>query len=182
MTGEVFERWIAGILPKLPRNTVIVMDNDPYHSVKAEKTPTSAWRKAIILAFLQEKGIAVKEGALEVLLVKAKEFVSNHPVQYRIDLLVANTGREVLRLPPYHCQLNPIELIWAQVKGYVAANNKSFKLPDVKILFDEDLAEVTAQKWQNCIGHVLRQEEDMYQLDNIADEIELEFNRQHRLE
>jgi hypothetical protein len=25
------------------------------------------------------------------------------------------------------------------------------------------------------IGHVLRQEEDMYQLDNIADEMELEF-------
>ncbi|KAH0813318.1 hypothetical protein GEV33_009473 [Tenebrio molitor] len=35
-----------------------------------------------------------------------------------------------------------------------------------KILFDEGLAEV---------GHVLRQEEDMYQLDNIADERELEF-------
>jgi hypothetical protein len=25
------------------------------------------------------------------------------------------------------------------------------------------------------IGHVLRQEEDMYQLDNITDEMELEF-------
>jgi hypothetical protein len=25
------------------------------------------------------------------------------------------------------------------------------------------------------IGHVLRQEENMYQLDNIADEMELEF-------
>ncbi|KAL4119462.1 hypothetical protein QTP88_012269 [Uroleucon formosanum] len=29
-------------------------------------------------------------------------------------------GHEMVRLPPYHCQYNPIELIWAQVKSEVA--------------------------------------------------------------
>ena len=24
-----------------------------------------------------------------------------------------------MRLPPYHCELNPIEMAWAQVKGYI---------------------------------------------------------------
>jgi hypothetical protein len=50
-----------------------------------------------------------------------------------------------------------------------------------KILFDEGLAEVgnnpkVAKLHRSfMIGHVLRQEEDMYQLDNIADEMELDF-------
>jgi hypothetical protein len=30
--------------------------------------------------------------------------------------------------------LNPIELIWAQVKGFVAENNTTFRLKDVKEL------------------------------------------------
>ncbi|PSN29751.1 hypothetical protein C0J52_22234 [Blattella germanica] len=37
----------------------------------------------------------------------------------------------VLRLAPNHCELNPSEYVWAQVKGYVAANNRSFKLSEL---------------------------------------------------
>jgi hypothetical protein len=33
-----------------------------------------------------------------------------------------------------HCELNPIELIWAQVKGFVAKNNTTFRLKDAKDL------------------------------------------------
>lgn len=40
----------------------------------------------------------------------------------------------VARLPPYHCQYNSIELIWAQVKGEVAKNNTTFKFDDVEKL------------------------------------------------
>ena len=31
---------------------------------------------------------------------------------------------EVLHLPPYHCELNAIELIWADEKNFVARENK----------------------------------------------------------
>ena len=27
-----------------------------------------------------------------------------------------------------HCELNPIELVWAQVKGYAAGNDKKFTM------------------------------------------------------
>ena len=46
--------------------------------------------------------------------------------RYRIDQLFKEAGHTVLRLPPYHCDLNPIELIWSQLKRYVAANNVTF--------------------------------------------------------
>lgn len=38
----------------------------------------------------------------------------------------------VLRLPLYNCELNPIELIWAYMKEYVARHNIIFKLDDVR--------------------------------------------------
>jgi hypothetical protein len=45
---------------------------------------------------------------------------------YAIDKLLSEHGHSVLRLPPYHPELNPIELIWVLVKNYVAAHNVTF--------------------------------------------------------
>ena len=35
---------------------------------------------------------------------------------YKIDAIAHRHGVEVLRLPPYHPDLNPIEMIWAYQK------------------------------------------------------------------
>lgn len=39
---------------------------------------------------------------------------------------------EVILLPPDHCQYNPIELIWDQVKNQVATKYKTFKMVDIE--------------------------------------------------
>ena len=54
------------------------------------------------------------------------------PVVYKTDKIANLHGHEVLRTLVRHCELNPIELIWAQVKGFVAKNNTTFRLKDVK--------------------------------------------------
>jgi hypothetical protein len=43
--------------------------------------------------------------------------------------------------------LNPIELIWAQVKGFVAENNKTFRLKDVKELVYGGFGRITKEVW-----------------------------------
>lgn len=58
-------------------------------------------------------------------------------------------GHEVVRLPPYHCQYNPIELIWAQVKGKVAKNNTTFKFDDFEKLLNDALDSVTVDIGKN---------------------------------
>ena len=35
-------------------------------------------------------------------------------------------GHEVVCIPPYHCELNPIELCWSQVKGYIKEHNRIY--------------------------------------------------------
>ena len=59
--------------------------------------------------------------------------------KYVIDDVAAEQGFEVLHSPVGHCELNPIKLIWAQVKGRVARLNQTFQLKDVKQLVHESL-------------------------------------------
>lgn len=42
MNSDNFHEWFESIIPRLERNSVIVMDNAPYHSVRSEKIPTNA--------------------------------------------------------------------------------------------------------------------------------------------
>lgn len=65
-------------------------------------------------------------------------------------------GHEVIRLPPYHCQYNPIELIWAQIKREVEENNCTFKIRDVMKLLEDAIKNVTIEDWQNCVAHAER--------------------------
>jgi len=50
---------------------------------------------------------------------------------------------EVIRLPSYHCQYNPIEMMWAQVKRQIATKNITFKMVDVEKLMHETIDLIT---------------------------------------
>lgn len=79
-------------------------------------------------------------------------------------------GHEVVRLPPYHCEYNPIELIWAQVKGQVAAKNFTFKMKNVEDLVNKALDDVTMTDWKKCSDHCNKiQEEDLIK-EGLRDE------------
>ena len=51
-----------------------------------------------------------------------------------MDEMAICYAKTVLRLPPYHCEPNPIELILEQMKGFLARKNKTFELCDVEEL------------------------------------------------
>lgn len=165
MNAEVFEKWFASVLDRIEPNSVIVMDNASYHSRRLEKLPTSAWRKAEIADWLKSKNIDYDESMLKVELLNIARLHKSAFNKYVVDEMARERGITVLRLPPYHCELNPIELIWAQVKGYVARNNTTFKLNDVKVLFEKSLEAITAESWVKCIGHVIKEEQKMWDLD-----------------
>ena len=69
--------------------------------------------------------------------------------------------------------MNPIELIWAQVKGYVAENNTIFRLKDdVKQLFDGGFGRITKEVWVNAEDQVLKIEKE-YGKENCIDRSEI---------
>ena len=69
----------------------------------------------------------------------------------------------MLRLPVAHCELDPIELAWASVKGYVAKHNKTFPMAETKQLTLDGFKHTTADMWRNFCKHVVDIENEYIQ-------------------
>lgn len=57
----------------------------------------------------------------------------------------------MIRLPPYHPEPNAIELIWAEVKNWVAANYVTFKIQDVKQLAQRKFDNISVEDWKKGV-------------------------------
>lgn len=169
MTADVFEDYFSEMIKSIPKKSVIVMDNASYHSRLVEKLPSSSWRKEDIKNWLDEKDIEYDNDFLKKELLKLANVHKQKYKIYAIDQMALERNIIVLRLPPYHCELNPIELIWAQVKGFVARNNTVFKLKEVRELFKTAINNVSDENWRNAINHVLKEEQKMWNLDNLVE-------------
>jgi len=73
--------------------------------------------------------------------------------------------------PPYHCELNPIELAWSSVKRYVKSNKSTFKLPDVKKLLIDGVNQCTSEMWKNFVQHTIKEEDKFWDVDFVIDKI-----------
>lgn len=171
MNEDNFKEWFEFIIPILEPNSIIVMDNAPYHSVELEKYPNSTWKKTHILEWLISKNVVFNRPMLKPeLLAKVRELRPQHK-SYVIDNIAKDNGHTVLRLPPYHCEFNPIELVWAMVKGYVKQNNTTYKIEDVRQTLNTAIERVTPQNWKNFIKHVIEEEDRIWNVDDIMDDM-----------
>ena len=146
MNFENFKKWMENqLLPNLKPKSVLILDNAAYHNVQQDRCPTSSYRKADIQDYLRRHNVTFAENMLKAELLQLCKRHKQQPV-YIIDEILRKLGHLALRLPPYHADLNAIELIWGDVKGYVARKNLSFKFNDVKCLVEEAFDQISAQK------------------------------------
>ena len=171
MDGEsykcYFEKSICQNIPK--HYSVIVIDNAPYHSKNTEHYPTSKWRKQQFVDWLTEKNITFPDKALRAelwTLVKSEREKFPDKV---METVAKEYGHEILRLAPYHCELNPIELAWAAEENYVAGENKDMSLDSVEKLFRKKREELPKDFWRKCVEHVKKIEENYWESDRIQD-------------
>ncbi|XP_066950811.1 uncharacterized protein [Macrobrachium rosenbergii] len=154
MNSKMFEEWLKyQLLPNIPPSSILVLDNASYHSVRIDKPPTMADKKDVMKEWLKNKGANPSDNLNKCVLlemVKSLSYGIRH--DYVIDRMARDNGHQVVRLPPYHCEYNPIELIWAQVKTYVAKRN-NFKMADLKPLVKEAIQSVTAENLANAVKH-----------------------------
>ncbi|CAH2034916.1 unnamed protein product, partial [Iphiclides podalirius] len=85
------------------------------------------------------------------------------------ELLTAH-GHEVLRLPPYHCDLNPVEKVWSLVKRKVADKNVEQDPKEIVKLTVEAFESITAEDWTAQCTHVEHLEEEYLKNDGLMDE------------
>ncbi|CAI6343204.1 unnamed protein product [Macrosiphum euphorbiae] len=170
INGDSFFDWIKGVIPLLKDNSIIVMDNAPYHSVKVERCPTMSWNKEEIESWLEQKGEEQKP-LNKVALMDIVNQIKPQFDKYVIDEYIKSKNMAVLRLPPHHSELNPIELAWSSVKNYIKMNNSTFKLPDVKKLVIEAVSACGPEKWKHFVSHVIDEEQRFWDIDFVVEEV-----------
>lgn len=161
MNHELFARWFAEqLLPNISEPSLIIMDNASYHNaLSGHSAPTATCKKADIGAWLQKNGIPVREDCLKAELVEILAKLAPPPI-YALDELASAQGHEILRTPPYHPELQPIETCWAVVKNQIARKNK-FTMTDLVAQLDDAFERVTQETCSGLINKV-RQIEDKY--------------------
>ena len=92
--------------------------------------------------------------------------------EYAVDKIFAQKEIDVLRLPTKHCEYKPIEMIWSQIKGFVASHNvKLTSLINMRQLVLEAFNSITPEYGQKVCDHVKHLEEVTIQAEMAIDPI-----------
>ncbi|RHZ00243.1 hypothetical protein DYB37_011772 [Aphanomyces astaci] len=120
---DYFVDWIKQLMDELDllgkTGAVIVMDNASYHNGLPLATPKGTCKKLDLLEACQRVGVdATADEYRTVIWAKLQAYIK-HNVIPEVVTLARSRGYEVVYTPPYHSDLQPIEYIWAYVKGIV---------------------------------------------------------------
>ncbi|KAL4088851.1 hypothetical protein QTP88_023935 [Uroleucon formosanum] len=102
------------LLPNLSKNSVVVLDNATYHCHQSNRAPNSNSLKKDMINWLTENNISFNSTMFKPQLY---DIIRKHKqvfIKYSLDGILSKEGHDIIRLPPYHPDLNPIEMIWSQ--------------------------------------------------------------------
>jgi hypothetical protein len=125
--------------------------------------PTHRALKHELCEWLERNGIPWTEDMLKPELLELCQRLAPSP-EYKLDHLVKPLGHLVLRPPPYHPELQPIETCWAVVKNYMADHGEFTRETFTKEL-PNAFEKVTAKTCQKVIAGVVEQEEKYWKED-----------------
>ena len=146
MNSVVILEWFENQLMSALKNpSLVVLDNASYHNVKTEDKvcPNFSQKKAVLQNYLTQHNIPFSATDTKKSIIW-KNKTKKTPVVYKTDK-IANLQDMKYWEPPFDTELNPIELTWTQVKGFVAKNNTTFRLKDVKELTYAAFGKITIE-------------------------------------
>jgi len=176
MNSDNFTRWVTTqLFPHIPQNSLIILDNAPYHNTFTDDTfPQPNSKKAELRQWLENRNISFEDWLLKPALY---ELCRQHapPPHYVIDERAAQFGCEILRTPQYHPELQPIEHVWGIVKSNIAATQTgAFRMKSLQERLEPAFDKVTPAMCKNIFLHVRKEEERYWKVDEKLDELTIE--------
>lgn len=165
MTSENYIKWMnSQLIPNLKPNSVVVVDDPFYQNLLHNPAPGPNARKQEIIDWLEYRNIVHSTSMLKPqlyqLILQHKESFK----EYKIDNLLRNNSHSILRLPPFHPELNPIRQIWPLLKQSLGRKKDFAYIKNKMNYVEEKINSITPQQWRNlcdlaikdekkCIGH-----------------------------
>lgn len=167
MNWENFSKWFSGqLLPNIPANSFIIMDNARYHNVLEENSfPTPKTRKEQLCSWLNRNCIPWHNDMLKPELFDLCKRFAPTP-EFRLDQMAEAAGHSILRTPQYHPELQPIETCWGIVKNYIA-DNCDFSMTNFRMLLPIALSKVQPKTCRKLIAKVVKQEKKYWNEDIV---------------
>ena len=164
-----FSRWFTEqLLPNIPDNSIIIMDNASYHNTTEETTfPKSNARKENLRKWLDDKGIPWGEDLLKSELYALCKSFEPKP-EYKIDKIAEAEGHSILRTPQYHPELQPIEMCWGVMKNHMA-KHCDFTLRKFRNNLPSAFSQVTSKTCQKLIAKTVTEETKYWLEDGEID-------------
>lgn len=175
MNWDNFSRWFEKqLLPNIPSNSLIILDNAKYHNVFSENAfPVPTTKKEALCDWLEKNGLPWTTDMLKPELYELCKRFAPVP-EYRLDKMAEAAGHSILRTPQYHPELQPIETCWAVVKNYMAAHC-DFTMKNFREQLPAAFKKVTSKTCKSLIKKVVKQEEKYWSEDSrLYEEIEPE--------
>ena len=165
-----FSKWFTEqLLPNIPENSIIIMDNASYHNtVEDNSFPKSNSVKEYLRKWLDVNEIPWGQDLLKselYALCKSHEPKS----EYKIDKIAESAGHTVLRTPQYHPELQPIEVCWGIVKNYMA-RHCDFTLQKFRDNLPVAFSQVRSKTCRGLIAKSVIEENRYWQEDGLIDE------------
>lgn len=158
MNWENFSKWFTTqLLENIPSSSIIILDNAKYHNVfDNESFPNKNCTKEQLRSWLTQNNYPWRDDLLKSELLDLCNRFAPQP-QFRLDQLAGKRDFKILRTPPYHPELQPIETCWAIVKDYMA-KHCDFTMAGLFNKLPKAFAKVTAYTCENIINEVVKEE------------------------
>ncbi len=165
-----FSRWFTEqLLPGIPENSIIIMDNASYHNAAEENSfPKSNSVKENLRKWLDDKEIPWGQDLLKTELYTLCKSYEPKP-EYKIDNIAEAAGHSILRTPQYHPELQPIEMCWGIVKNYMA-KHCDFTLRKFRNNLPSAFSQVTSETCRKLIAKTVIEEGKYWEEDWKIDE------------
>ena len=169
MNAQQFQKWFLEILlPNIPPNSIIIMDNASYHKALTEDSaPIATSSKEKIRNWLEKNDMPCRDDCLKVELITMLNKIAPNPT-YIIDEIAEKNGHTVLRTPPYHPELQPIEICWGIVKNEVG-RNCNFTMQNLENQLEEAFNKVTSETCNKIIRKIRQVEDKFWEEDAKMD-------------
>lgn len=125
--ADIFESLFKQLCKNLRKiyktGCIIHMDGAKYHMRQEDPPPTKGWKRDDIMAWVGKHNIILppplkKEHTVDEVL---KHIRSLEWPRVRSSYRIAKRyGHRIMKTPPYHCEVQPIERVWALAKNPIA--------------------------------------------------------------
>uniref|UniRef100_U9UV59 Tc1-like transposase DDE domain-containing protein n=1 Tax=Rhizophagus irregularis (strain DAOM 181602 / DAOM 197198 / MUCL 43194) TaxID=747089 RepID=U9UV59_RHIID len=178
--AEIFEDLFSTLCKILYENygpVSIHMDGASYHKRRVETISSSNAKKQNLIDWLNAHEISFSSDLKRPELLELVR-INKEKVPFSCIKIAEQYEHEVSFTPPYHCELQPIEGVWAVVKGEVARSGSHPNLLSIRnTLLDAFKKKVTSQViiglWRRVLKNAkkyLESDEDAQLIDDKLDE------------